>query len=124
MNSSYVHSLGLATPETKFSQQQAAEFLARKLEYSEKETKKLVRLYKRTGIQFRHTVLNLEDTYFRIFDASTAERMMLYEQKAILLAEQAVTNTITPEFLSENHPCNYRQLHRNICTRFRYRTYA
>ncbi len=91
--------MGLASPETKLSQQKAAEYLAQKLKYNERETKRLVRLYKKTGINYRYTILNLQDTYLNIPDASTAERMKLYEHNAMSLAEKAIRNTVKPELL-------------------------
>lgn len=99
MNNSFIIGMGIANPEIKLTQQQAAEHMARKLNYNEKETKKLVRLYKRTAIQYRHTVLDPYDAAMTIPFASTAERMKIYEKHALALAIQAIHNGIDPHDL-------------------------
>ncbi len=61
MNSSYIIDIGIANPAFKLSQEQIAEYLAKKLGFDERKTKKLVRLYKKTAIQYRYTVLDPDD---------------------------------------------------------------
>lgn len=99
MNNSYIINLGIANPSIRLTQQQAALHMARKLAYTAKETKKLVRLYQKTAIQYRHTVLNPDDPALTIPFATTAERMKLYETYALDLAKQAINNGIDPHYL-------------------------
>ena len=99
MKDSYIISMGIANPTFRYTQQQCAEQVSKRLNYDEKETKKLVRLYKKTAIAWRHLVLNGDDQDMKVPFSSTAERMKLYEQHALPLAAQAINNGIAAEYL-------------------------
>jgi len=99
MSKSFIISLGIANPEICLTQQQIAEYMAKKLHYDAKETKKLIRLYKKTAIESRYTVLDPDDQDSTIPLASTAERMHLYEKHALSLAKKAITQGIDSAYL-------------------------
>lgn len=90
--------MGIANPPMRFTQQKTAEHMAKQLAYDEKATKRLVRLYKKTAIQYRH-ILESYASFEKISVASTAERMKIYENHAVDLAIKAIHNGIPPQYL-------------------------
>jgi predicted naringenin-chalcone synthase len=96
MNHSFITRIGIANPEIKLTQEQVAETMAKKLNYTAKETKKLVRFYKKTAIQSRYIII---DPLTIPFSATTAERMKIYEHYALNLAQQAIEKGIDHELL-------------------------
>lgn len=99
MEDSYIIGMGIATPPFRYTQQECAEQMSKRLKYDEKETKKLVRLYKKTAIGWRHSAFSGDDQNIKVPFSSTAERMQLYEQQALPLAVQAIHNSISAEYL-------------------------
>jgi alpha-pyrone synthase len=107
MSKSYITSIGIAVPEIKVSQLQVASLMTETLEMEEMESVRLSALYRATGIQNRHTVM---DDYSRKngdfdFFPNTAgmepfptigPRMRLYEKFALKLALKAVADCLNP----------------------------
>lgn len=106
MTTSYIIQIGVAVP-LKISQRHSALYMAKMLNYDEKETKKLVRLYKKTAIEYRHTVLDPPDENQNIIQqqnissASTSDRMKLYQTQACSLAKNAIKDGIDEKYLSK-----------------------
>lgn len=105
MKNSFILQIGIANPEVKVSQQQSAEFMAKMLGYDQKQTKKLIRIYKKTAIEYRHTVINPPDDTPSIEEnisiASTSKRMKIYAEHACLLAKKAIMNGIDQKYLAK-----------------------
>ncbi len=99
MENNYIIEMGLATPRYRLKQSETAELMAKLLGYDEKGTKYLKRIYQKTDIEYRHTVLNPEDETLPVPIGSTAERMKIYEKNACNLALSAIQNGINPHFL-------------------------
>jgi alpha-pyrone synthase len=99
MNNSYIINLGIANPQFRLSQNHTAEYLAKKMGYSAKDTKKLIRLYKKTAIQYRYTVLDPQDASLSVPFSSTAERMKIYENNALNLAIAAINQGVDSIYL-------------------------
>ena len=100
MNNSFIIQMGIANPAFRLSQEQVAEYLAKKLDFDERKTKKLVRLYKKTAIQYRYTVLDPDDDSLVTPLSSTAVRMKIYEAHALNLAMAAINQGINPALFS------------------------
>ncbi|AQG82033.1 type III polyketide synthase [Spirosoma montaniterrae] len=99
--SAYVNSIGTAVPVYSKTQQKAAEFMADVLQLDERDSRRLMALYRQTRIDKRHTVLA---DYVRpkgdyTFYANTpgmepfptvSQRMGVYRQEAVPLALDAI----------------------------------
>lgn len=101
MNKSFIINLGIANPKFKLTQQQTAEYMAEKLQYDAKATKRLIRLYKSAAIQYRYSVLDPSDNSLTVPFASIAERMKIYEKNALDLAIAAINQGIDPHYFSK-----------------------
>src|SRR5260221_7157079 len=99
MEQSYITHIGVANPDTKLTQEETALHMADMLELSAHETKRLVRLYRKTDIHYRYTVFSPSDKSLKIPFLSTAERMQIYERHALSLALKAIENGIEPHYL-------------------------
>lgn len=101
-----ISSIGIAVPRHKQAQSQAAETVADMLGLMPSKRRLLKSLYKATGIQYRHSVLQDylksrgEFTFFpNDFDEpfpSTAKRMVLYRENALDLACAAIADCLSP----------------------------
>ncbi|MFD2573543.1 type III polyketide synthase [Spirosoma soli] len=99
--SGYVNGIGTAVPAYSSTQQKAAEFMADVLQLDERDSRRLMALYRHTRIDQRHSVLA---DYVRpkgefTFYANTpgmepfptvSQRMGVYRQEAVPLALQAI----------------------------------
>lgn len=103
---SYISSIGIAIPEYSFSQMDIARFMADAAGMNEQEQKRLLALYRASGIQKRHSVIpdfGRSRGTFEFFPnsadmepfPSVAERMNVYEKKALPLALKATDNTLS-----------------------------
>jgi len=101
MMTAYITAIGTANPANKYSQEAIAAFMCENLTLTDREQAALKILYRATGIQQRHSVL---DDYKKKKGAftfypntqdlepfpSTASRMKLYQQKAVPLCIEAI----------------------------------
>jgi predicted naringenin-chalcone synthase len=110
-SSGYVNGLGTAVPAYSSTQQKAAEFMADVLQLDERDSRRLMALYRHTRIDQRHTVLA---DYVRpkgeyTFYANTpgmepfptvTQRMGVYRHEAVPLALKAIDDCFKsyPEF--------------------------
>lgn len=105
MNHSYILQIGTATPDQCLSQKEIALHMGKMLDYDVQQTKRLVRLYKKSAIDYRHIVIKLESTDEQepenIATASTARRMQIYEENACQLAMRAIHDGIDPNYLTK-----------------------
>ncbi|RYC69223.1 type III polyketide synthase [Spirosoma sordidisoli] len=99
--SGYINSIGTAVPAYSSTQQKAAEFMADVLQLDERDSRRLMALYRHTRIDQRHTVLA---DYVRPKDEFTfyantpgmepfptvSQRMGVYRQEAVPLALKAI----------------------------------
>src|SRR5688572_27029869 len=103
---SYICAIGTANPIHKIPQMQIAGFMASALQFDTADTRKLAALYRVSGIDSRHTVLqdyeqqNGDFTFFpntpglEPFPA-VARRMGAYRQYALPLSLKAIENCLT-----------------------------
>ncbi|MBK5278087.1 MAG: type III polyketide synthase [Bacteroidia bacterium] len=108
---SYITSIGTAVPPNKFSQPTIAEFMVRAMQLSGDDERKLRALFRATGIESRHSVL---DDYgkqdgFKFYSntknlepfPSTKRRLDVFRQHALDLSLQAVS-TCLPKAVTMN----------------------
>ena len=99
----YINAIGTANPANKYSQETIAQFMCDHLPLSEDEQHKLRVLYRATGVQYRHSVLDdykRQKGTFTFYPNSedlepfpgTQKRMSIYQEKALPLAISAVTD--------------------------------
>lgn len=107
MKKTYIHSIGIANPAHKIPQEKTAGFMAKFLNLTPAETRKLNLLYRATSIHYRHSVLadyaKTENFSFYSNEEcapfpSTAQRMQEYEQHASQLALQAVNDCLPEKY--------------------------
>jgi alpha-pyrone synthase len=103
---SYITSLGLANPENRFSQSAIADFMIRAMHLDDQKATKLRALYRASGIESRHSVL--EDygkldhfTFYGNNDSlepfpTTAERLTLFRKHAVELSKQSALRCLAP----------------------------
>lgn len=101
---SFILAIGTATPPTRLAQPAVAEFMIRALGLGEEEARKLRALYRATGIDFRHTVVEdyARTGGFSFFPQSadlepfptTQQRMALYRQQAVGISEAAAREAL------------------------------
>ena len=102
---SAITSIGVATPPHRFSQQQAAQYVAREMQLSEKKTAWLERVFEATGIKYSYsfsdaihrapqTENSAGNTESLVTTLSTSHRMRLYQKEAISLAARAADNCL------------------------------
>lgn len=105
----YINSLGTAVPTNKIPQSKIGDFMSEAMELNSSDKVKLKVLYRATGIEHRHSVLQdyaetpSDFTFFPKNKALTpfpdiAQRMHVYEQEAIKLATQAIENALPKSF--------------------------
>lgn len=101
---SYITAIGTANPAHRFRQEDIAGFMLRKMEVHNGEARKLKAIFKSSGIQFRHSVLEdygREDNFsFYPNDnssahPSTAKRLEIFRDHAITLSSAAVKDLKT-----------------------------
>jgi len=110
-SSAYINGIGTAVPAYSSSQQEAAEFMADVLQLDDRDSRRLMALYRHTRIDRRHTVLadfvrpREEYTFFTNSPGmepfpTVGQRMGLYRQEAVPLALKAIHDCFAsyPEF--------------------------
>ncbi|UXX80183.1 type III polyketide synthase [Reichenbachiella carrageenanivorans] len=104
----YITAIGTANPANRYAQEDLAHFMCKHLTADEQEAKKLQVLYRATGIQYRHSVLDDYKKQLGTFSfypnhagtfPSTEKRMAIYREKALPLAISAITDC-----LGNSHP--------------------
>lgn len=98
----YISSIGSANPENRYSQQQLVDFMTRVHDLDDGEKRKLVALYRASGIRYRYSVLkdfqmNGHYDLFKIKEenapqAGTSNRMEKYQREALSLSCRAIDN--------------------------------
>jgi prepilin-type processing-associated H-X9-DG protein len=101
---SFITSIGTANPEYKFNQSTIADFMVRTMELDENDARRLRALFRMTGIETRYSVIadygrsDGFDFYSNSKDfepfPSTAKRLQLYRQHALLLSITAVNRCL------------------------------
>lgn len=101
---SYINAIGTAVPAYKLAQSDIVHFMARAHQMNEAEKRRLVALYRASGIQYRHSVLPDFDQSenFRFFSDAvspnsfpgTDRRMQLYKKEALRLSIDAVNDCL------------------------------
>lgn len=101
----YINAIGTANPANRYSQESIAQFMCDHLELSESEQHQLRVLYRATGVQFRHSILDDYKrkigtfTFFPNTDnlepfPSTQDRMTVYKERALPLAIASITECL------------------------------
>lgn len=102
---SYISAIGIANPSYKIPQMQIADFMAEATHMNGQERRKLLALYRSTGIDYRHTVLADYSKHQGSFDFYSntpdmepfpmlEQRMRLYKEHALPLCIEAVKNCL------------------------------
>ncbi len=99
MNQSYIIEMGLANPPYRLKQTESAQVMAKLLGYDARATKRLERIYKKTDIEYRHTVLNTKADHLPVPLGGVSERLKIYEKNACSLALAAIREGINPHFI-------------------------
>ncbi len=107
----YITALGTAVPQHAVPQMQIAEFMADALNFDERDRRRLTALYRQTRIENRYSVLpdyNLKNGAFTFYPntpglepfPTVSQRMKLFRQEAVPLAQRAVENCLAehPDF--------------------------
>lgn len=104
MTPTYITSIGTAVPEFEFSQANVANFMIRQLKLQDHEARWLHQVYQASGIQKRHSVIpdfdeenndhHLFNGYSSHHGLGTEKRMGIYRNKALSLAQDAITQAI------------------------------
>lgn len=102
---SYISAIGIANPHYKIPQVKIADFMAEATQMNEQEKRKLIALYRSTGIRYRHTVLadySKRRGSFEFYSntpdlepfPTIDRRMELYKQHAVPLCIEAIENCL------------------------------
>ena len=114
MTPAYIFSIGTAVPSNKFSQEQACNFMRDFVELNRIEALTLRQIYRYSGINFRHTVIDdflKPKGEYSFFPNTSKEpeppisrRMELYEKHAIEICNRAVSDclSLVPRFDKKN----------------------
>ncbi len=102
--SSYISAIGTAVPDHQIAQSDIARFMANTLQLKANDRRRLLALYRASGIAYRHSVLadyGRTDNFTFFPNAPDLEpfpdiqqRMHLYQQEAIRLSYAAATNCL------------------------------
>ncbi|NQZ74888.1 MAG: type III polyketide synthase [Ekhidna sp.] len=107
----FINSIGTSLPDHRASQDRIADFMVNHLQLDNREERKLRVLYKATGIKHRFSVLKdfSQDlngkSFFKEDHAfpSAKPRMLVYEENAIVLAENACLEAISLSGVNKDH---------------------
>ena len=105
----YINYIGTAVPQHKIPQSKIGKFMSSALNMDEAATHRLEVLYRASGIRYRHSVIA---DYARDVDQyqffprnqtldpfpNISRRMRVYEDEAIKLAKEAISNTLPDNF--------------------------
>ncbi len=101
---SFITSIGTANPKHKFSQHQIADFMTKAMGLSSDEAHQLKVLYRASGIETRHSVIedygNENFSFYKNNEAlepfpSSKERMKLFRREAISLSKQSAERCLS-----------------------------
>ena len=102
---SYITAIGTANPAHRFSQATIADFMLRSMKLTNGDGRKLKTIFKATGIEYRHSVLEdygkSEDFtfYSRTQDfepvPSTENRLRVFREQAVVLSTESVKSLMT-----------------------------
>ncbi|MFQ3575844.1 MAG: type III polyketide synthase [Cytophagales bacterium] len=94
----FINNISTAVPQFKHSQQQILEFMLQNVDLDTLEKEKLKKLYKRTKINFRHSVLSdfsdPESKLFRESEPMVDQRMQLFHENASTLSFQVCNDVL------------------------------
>jgi prepilin-type processing-associated H-X9-DG protein len=101
---SYITAIGVANPPHRFSQSRIADFMIKAMQLNHNESRLLQTIFKASGIDFRHSVLEdygLE-TNFKFYSNSsdfepfptTEKRLSIFRENALALSAHAVDNML------------------------------
>lgn len=101
---SYITAIGTANPSSRFGQSRIADFMVRAMGLNTNETRLLRTIFKASGIEFRHSVLEdygLEKDFsfyanspdFEPFP-STEKRLLAFRENVVSLSSKAVDNML------------------------------
>jgi predicted naringenin-chalcone synthase len=101
---SYITAIGTANPANRFSQSSIAEFMLRAMELNDGDDRKLKTIFRASGIEYRHSVL---EDYGRVKDFTffsntsdlepfprTEKRLLAFREHALALSTSSVNNLI------------------------------
>src|SRR5688572_3463145 len=107
---SFITAIGIANPPHRFSQSKIADFMVKAMQLSHNETRLLHTIFKSSGIDYRHSVLEdygREDNFsfyansldFEPFP-TTAKRLSVFRENIVSLSSGAIDNMLQsiPEF--------------------------
>lgn len=108
---SYISSIGIANPEYKIPQMEIAGFMAEAVNMVPEERKRLITLYKASGIKYRYSVIpdfGKKKGSYSFFPnthdlepfPTVRERMNLYERKALPLSLRAIDDCLDKSGIS------------------------
>ena len=107
---SFITAIGTATPSNRFRQSTIADFMLRSMKLTNGESRKLKTIFKASGIEYRHSVL---EDYGKVSDftfyspaenfepvPSTESRLRVFREQAVGLSVSAVNDLLAsrPEF--------------------------
>jgi predicted naringenin-chalcone synthase len=109
---SYINAIGTAVPTYKLAQSDIVHFMARAHQMNEAEKRRLVALYRASGIHYRHSVLadfGQTDNFSFFGNTATSdafpgtdERMRLYKKEALRLSKDAVKHCLQEQSVINN----------------------
>lgn len=111
----FISSIGTSVPENRIKQSEIGDFMVRHLDLNDDQAKTLQLLYRASGIQYRHSVINDYGKHFKDFEfypkddtlepfPRVGARMNLYKKEAITLCKKAIWDCVTPtELQSVSH---------------------
>jgi prepilin-type processing-associated H-X9-DG protein len=101
---SYITAIGIANPPHKFSQLKIADFMVKAMQLNQNESRLLHTIFKASGIDFRHSVLEDygREEDFTFYSNSpdfepfptTEKRLSIFRENALSVSSQAVNNML------------------------------
>lgn len=92
-----IRSIGVASPANRQTQTKVADLMTAALQLNQAETRRLKSIYRATGIDTRHSVLEDFTILTQQSGASTKDRMKIYKAQALPLALQAIQNCLNAD---------------------------
>src|SRR5688572_10689700 len=101
---SFITAIGIANPPYRFSQSKIADFMVKAMQLNQKETRLLHTIFKSSGIDYRHSVLEdygREDNFsfyanspdFEPFP-TTEKRLAVFRENIVSLSSKAIDNML------------------------------
>jgi len=118
----FIQQISTATPNAPIAQASIAKFMTKAMRLNADEARKLKAVFRLSGIESRHSVIHDyafdDDKSWEFYPeinsertVSTAERMQLFEEKALPLSEKAIKDIFT-----KNEPDSFTHLITVSCT--------